>query len=193
MRELNKLIKEFEATLKKYNLLNYEKLYNPLPEENLNNYLNQLGINDTRFKELFQWRNGFDIDINPNNICQIFEMDTFLSLETIARKMAVNENYKLWAAFFIPLMANSTGEYILFNSNFNSSSYGQLYLYSESLLIFEPVSCYDSISSLINITIVAYKEGIFKYDPIDDWLDINILKYNELARRLNKDAKYWTQ
>ena len=91
----------------------------------------------------------------------------------------------------IPLITDSTGEYILFN-NEQGNDYGKLYFYSASILVaIETISCYDSIKSMIETTIEAYEQEKLKYDNGEDWLDIDVKGYWKIAAKYNHHSKFW--
>ena len=191
MSNLNNLLNEFDIVLRKHNYNNYKKLLSPLEEQDISIYLDKLDINDAQFNELFQWKNGFDIHNSINLRCQIFEYDFLLSIQSIIETTTSYRLMSVWENKFIPLLTDTTGQFILFN-NEKGINYGKLYLYSVGLtFIEEPVSQYDSIYSLIETTIHAYEYGVFQYNDKQDWLDIDIKKFNELGKKFNNKSDYW--
>lgn len=44
---------------------------------------------------------------------------------------------------------------------------------------------------MLATTIQAYEEGALVYDPIEDWLEVDTLKYIKIERGLNGEAKRW--
>ena len=192
MNSFKLLLEKFDVTLRKYNLPNYEKLYPPLSDKEIDTRLNELGINDKNFKSLFTWKNGYDPDQNVNVLCQVFEFGALLSLDAIKDTVNANKNDARWDnQLLIPLVTDSTGQYILFN-NEPGNDYGKLYLYSASLLVaIETIGYYDSISAMIETTIEAYEQGIQKYDEVEDWLDTDIKGYRKIATKYNVHSKYW--
>lgn len=65
-------------------------------------------------------------------------------------------------------------------------------LYSVSLLFIEdPITYYDSIYSLVAITIKAYETEALKFNQRDNWLDVNINKFHAIACKLNTESAYW--
>jgi hypothetical protein len=183
------LLAQFDNTLKQFNLSNYEKLYSPLSNKEVVYQLQQLGVNNENLTSLFNWKNGYDPAKDAENLCQIFDIGTLLSIEFII------EIQKMWAGiywtnYFIPLITDSTGQYILYN-NKRGLNYGKLYLYSTSMFGDELVGYYDSIYAMINTTVEAYEQNIFTYDPVRDWLDIDYNKYHSVAKKINNNSKFW--
>ena len=74
---------------------------------------------------MFQWKNGFDPDRDKNKRCRIFEFDCLLSLNSIVETLKNYGDLSLWEKEFIPLLTDTTGQYILFN-NEKGDDYGRL-------------------------------------------------------------------
>ena len=184
------LIEKFDETLRKYNLPNYKKLSLPLNENEIDTKLKELKITDEDFKTLYLWKNGYDSFQNSEEPCQIFDRDTFLSLNAVIHAANTNKKLNLWEEYLIPIITDTTGQYILFNNK--KKDYGKLYFYSSSILIaVDTISYYDSLSKFIETTIKAYELGVLKYEEYENWLDIDIDKYYPLAKKNNKDSKFW--
>jgi hypothetical protein len=192
MSELQELIIQFDSTLKKYNFINYKKLYDPLSSELLSIELNKLNIDDLNFKIMYQWKNGYDPDSNFGESCDIFDFGTLLSLEAINSCTANNNSItRLWDNYFIPLITDTTGQYILFNNRKQNRDYGKLFLYSVSILGINPISYFDSIFTMINTTIKAYEANILSYDPDENWLNMNVDDFKIIAKKHNPRSDYW--
>jgi len=182
------LLTKFEETLKKYNPRNYEKLQPPLPDEQINYYLDKLHLNNPEMKLLFGWKNGVDLSRGTYKNDQIFDMGTLLSLEEMVLS---SEEFPHENPHLIPLARDITGEGLLIN-NETGKDYGRIYLDSVSLLsLDDPYSCYDSIFSLLKTTIEAYESGVFKYDFEKNYLEIKTVEYWEMAKALNPQSSYW--
>lgn len=193
MATFNALLETFDASLRKFNLTNYERLYAPLSDVEINDYLEQLNINNENFKLLFTWKNGYDPNQKTKVLCQVVDYGTLLSLQSIVRSLDANKSIGRWEDHFIPLITDSTGQYLLFNNNKDSSDFGKLHLYSASLLfVEEPVSYYDSIFTFIETTIEAYEVGALKYDAQEDWLNKDVYRIREIAKRINVNSEYWS-
>ncbi|OQP54575.1 hypothetical protein A4H97_21640 [Niastella yeongjuensis] len=193
MATFNALLESFDTSLRKFNLTNYERLYAPLSDGEINDYLEQLNINDEDFKLLYKWKNGYDPDQNPQVLCQLFDFGTLVSLNYIVEALEANETIGSWEDNFIPLITDSTGQYLLFNNDRNSKDYGKLHLYSASLLfVEEPVSYHDSIASFIDTTIEAYETGALRYDAHEDWLNKDVDEFRRIGKRINVNSEYWS-
>jgi len=92
MSSFKLLIEKFDAILKQYNLPNYKKLYPSLDESEINGKLKKLNVMDEDFKTLYLWKNGYDAFLNFGELCQIFDRDTFLPLDTVIGIVSTNKN-----------------------------------------------------------------------------------------------------
>ena len=193
MGNFKSLLAEFEGVLKKYNPENFSRLEGPLPEPEINGYLKTIGINDDDFNTLYQWTNGFDI--RSGDFCEVTCWGTFLSLEYIV--FSVTELGPLhrqgWPPHFIPFMADYDEQFLLFN-NESGPDYGKIHLFSVSeFSIQDPFSIFDSLLTMVQSDIEAYKRGIYTYLPGDDMMECDYKKYREMARPLNKGSIYWNR
>jgi hypothetical protein len=186
------LLEKFDLVLQKFNLPNYQRLYTPLPGEIIELKLRELNINGEDFKTFFKWKNGFDPDYDVNVRCQIFNSGAMLSLDTIIEKINIDRaSICRWNNSFIPIIFDSSDEYILYSTE-QGKNLAQLYLHSSSLMAaIDPVSCYDSIQSMIETTIEAYENGILQYDQGEDWLNMDVDRYYEIAKKNNPESKFW--
>lgn len=182
------LIIKFEETLKKYNPRNYEKLQPPLPDGQINYYLDKLHLNYPEMKLLFGWKNGVNLSKGIYKSDMIFDMGTLLSLEDMVLS---SEEFPHENPHLIPLARDIAGDGLLIN-NEAGKDYGRIYLYSVALLsIDDPSSCYDSIFSLLKTTIGAYETEALKYDYEEDYLDMDTTKFWEIAKELNPQSDWW--
>jgi hypothetical protein len=193
MNSFKLLINRFDSILRNHNLPNYIKLYEPLSLKEIDHYFKSLNIDNEYLHNLFEWKNGYDPDQNVNMLCRIMDFGTLLSLEYISESVNINSKDRLWDTSFIPLITDSTGQYIMFN-NKQGTDYGKLHLLSSSLLFAEePISYYDSVYTMIETTIEAYEKEVLKYDHNKDWLNMDVKKFYEIAQKINKNSKYWTR
>ncbi len=191
MTLLEEMLQKLDNVLVKYNLPNYKKLYDPLATSEIDVYMQELGIINEDLRKLFTWKNGYDPNQNVNILCQIFEIGTLLTLGFIQKKININQtSIHLWNNAFVPIITDSTGQFILFN-NQKGEDYGKLFLYSASLLFVKPVSCYDSILAMIKTTIEAYEQGALFYDVKEDWVNSDMRKYYQIASKNNRGSKLW--
>lgn len=136
METFNQLLQEFNSVLQKYNLPNYERLYPSLPDVEVDARLAELGIYNAEIKIFYKWENGYDIYQNIETLCQVTNFGTFLSLDNIKYNNTEARKNRVWKDWFVPLVADSTGQYLLFN-NKPGSDYGKIHLFSASLMFIE--------------------------------------------------------
>jgi hypothetical protein len=192
MTSFELLLNEFDLALRKYNPVNYARLYPPLAELELEASLKNLKINNEDFGTLYKWKNGFDFNLNIFISCQIFDRGTLLSMSLVRQEVLLNQEEDTWKKTFIPFIANATGEYLLFNNEMGKD-YEKIFFYSPSIssAALKPVSCYDSLALLIETTINAYKNNIFEYEEKRDRLKRDVYKYFELAKAKNSKSDFW--
>ena len=184
MQTFKSLLEELDATLKKYNMQEYEKLQSPLPTKEIDEYLKEIGINDEKVKALFQWKNGEKED----SYCQMMEYGGLQSLELIKERVMTNKTYD---PSLIEIISDNGEESILFNNKIGSH-YGKLYMYSVGqLYIGHPISYFDSLETMVKTIIEAYKTEAFKYDAENEWLNISFEKFASIAQKINKKSVYW--
>lgn len=183
MESFKELINKFDFTLRKYNPVNYKKLQVSLTNREIDLYLNKLQIENGYFKNLFEWKNGFDLKKSLHSPLEIFDFGALLPLETILN-FEVNNS---WNLKLVPLISSGDGDYILYNKE-----NGQLHLFSAALLLIdEPISYYDSIYTMIKSTIKAYEIKVFNFNKKNNWLDVNFGEFHKIASELNPKSQYW--
>lgn len=198
MNTFKKLLIEFDEVLRHYNLPNYSKLKPPLPINDIDAYFAELNIRNEELHMLYEWKNGVSLS---KGSCEILKFGCFISLESIVNNtnfftnetVPAIEEYsetKFWKSAFIPLTENYDDAILFFNNNPGIDN-GKIFLFSPSLMFVDPISYYDSVYSMIETTNECYKQGIFIYDPINDFLDVNIDRYFELATSININSDYW--
>lgn len=190
MKTSSELITEFDKILKINNAYNYKKLYAPVAIAEIDYYFQKFGIEDEYLRSLYSWKGGYDPDKVPGNLCQIMEFDVFLSLKAITDHVKANKTHESWDDKFIPLITDTTGQFILLNTEKNTD-YGKLFLYSPSLLIPKPISYYDSVYTMIETTIEEYKQEALVYNQKEDWLDCDAMKIRTIAEKINLNSDYW--
>jgi hypothetical protein len=187
MNSLKTLLNKLDSTLQKYNSVNYKKLQAPLPEKEIDQYLKRLGVDDQNFKLLYSWKNGVDNEDGVQEEDQIFNFGSLVSLQYLFKNPELNQ----WEKKFISIVSDGSGQAILFN-NEKDQDYGRLHMYSVPLLfIRKPISFYDSIESMVETTIQAYKQNAFVYDEKEEFLNIDFDRFNKIATDMNPNSDYW--
>lgn len=184
---LNKKLEELDSVIQSYNSLQYQKLQDPLNENDIEQYLNEVNISDKNVKALYQWKNGAKV----NSQCEIIKYGVFCSLELLVEGYKNNLD-NTYDRSFITIVDDSDVR-LLFNNKQGSSHYGKIYLYSiPSLYIDYPISYFDSVESMIETSVQAYKEGVCFYDQKKNTLRFDESIFFILAKSINKGSAYWT-
>ncbi len=185
MKNFEALLHDFEEILKKYNKVSYNKLQPALAEADIRILLQKVGIDDENVYTLYKWRNG--VETSNLSDSMIFQFAcSMLSLDE------VNYYYKNNLPEhdedgLVTLFESPYGEVFLFNTN-KGGDYGKIHLYSVSLLLIEnPRTYYDSLSTMIETTINLYLKSGLIYDEKENFLDedtaINIEIYEQYNPR----------
>jgi len=187
MQTFESLLDDLDHTLREYNMAAYENLLPPLPDAEIDENLMQLGIEDENVKSLFQWKGG----VRDENGYFMMKYGVLLTFSSIKGSVEFNNAHEAkYSSKLIPLISDNGEDMLLFNTN-PGPHYGKLYLFSvPMLLIEEPVSYYDSLYSMVQTTIDAYKEKAYMHDD-SAMLDMDEDKFESIAKKYNKVSVYW--
>lgn len=178
------LIMQFDKILKDDNPIEYAKLQYPLKVDEVEDAMNKLGIYDMDFRNLYLWKNGEADD----SFCQLIECGGPLSLKNISS--IVNELSYPYDSSLIPFISEGE-EMLLFNTK-RGDHYGKIYFFSVPQLYIDfPISYYDSIHSMIETTMAAYKEKIYVYDFSKNMLTYDFEKLHNHIQKNNPRSAYW--
>ncbi len=192
MASFQSLLQVFDVTLQKYNPINYAALKPPLPKKEVEVYMESWGVKDKNLKDLLCWKNGFDFRGRIQNC--IFEWGALLSVEKMNHYIKDYDTEPEVTVdgkrIFICITENGSGDALLYS--LQKEKYGKIHLFSVALLyIQEPISYYDSLSSMIATEIEAYEKGAYKWNSENGWLDIDTTKFFSIAKALNPQSDYW--
>lgn len=156
----------------------------PLSSDEVKEKLYGLGIRDDDFIAFYNWKNGQRED----SYCEMIEYGGPFSIEEIYEAIAGYHNYD---PMLVPLI--SEGEQMLLFNKKPGNNYGKIYFYSVPQLYSDfPISYYDSITSMIETTIVAYKKGLYIYDFNRNKLRFDYYKLHDFIKSMNPQSKFWT-
>jgi hypothetical protein len=177
------LLEEFDFTLKKHNKIAYEKLEQPLPKSVILNTLKEFGLaQDKDLNKLYNWKSGTKVECKFH----MMKFGNLLNFSEVKELVAYNSDYD---PALIPIIGEGDA-YLLFNSK-KGQHYGKLYLFCPSLLYIQyPISCFDSISTMLETNINAYRQNIYTCD-IDGTLIYDLDLFSDLARKYNKVSTFW--
>ena len=188
------LLHELESFLRKshYSIIN--KFDDGKQDVEIYEFLKKLNFQARKdFVELYSWRNGIKglFQGAAINQLELFANGIMLPLEyAISLYLLEVKVQNKFKKYFLPIFTNGGGDYILMNFDSKSKSYGQLFLYSPSLLMTEdPMSIYDSLETLFETILFIYKENgyVFKSEV----LEVNYEIENKISRQLNIRSEFW--
>jgi len=186
MTETKLLLAELDTVLRKYNIVEYTKLQPPLPDEEIDKYFEEFGIEDEDLKALYQWKDGEQAD----SYSKLMKNGGIQSLQEVKKYLSFD---KLYDTDLLEIISDNGEEALLFNKR-EGPHYGKLYFYSVPCLYIEhPISYFDSINAMLRTTIEAYKEGAYQYDDKARWLNIDRSKFATIAKKININSRYWTK
>jgi hypothetical protein len=165
-----------------------EALEAPLPKSTRDSLFTELGFYDQDLYDLYSWKNGCDFGNLTNTIFTF--STTLLKLETVVEyKNRFPGNYLNFETLSV-IFANEEDGF-LFNSE-EGEDYGKIHLYSVPMLsIDEPSPYFDSLESMLQTTIVMYKEKALYYDSKSIFLEENVKLEIEIYKRYNPKCRYY--
>jgi hypothetical protein len=185
MQAFVKLLQEFGAVLSKYNPGAYKNLAPPLQDAEIEKNLRELNIKDENAKTLYLWKGG----VQKEGGYLMMPFGELLTFGTIKEIIQGNDIYD---SLLKPLISDNGEEIVLFNTK-QGKHYGQLYLFSvPSLYLTHPIRCFDSLYSMIETTVEAYKENIYQFGKESKRLRIDWDKLTNLANKYNPKSTLWT-
>lgn len=178
---------EFEEQLRKFNPIEYNKLQDPISDVDIEKYLQEIIFDHPEILALYHWKNG----AKPNDDCRIMIFGAFLPLENLVQKHKLDRDNSPYDKDLI-VIVDDIEEKLLINSKNSSSHFGKIYLYSvPSLYIDFPISIYDSLDTMIETNIVAYKKKIFIYNYQNATFNYDFSQYSKIAKELNRESMFW--
>lgn len=187
-------IELFESTLRKHALFLWSKLNPALNNDEIDSFMRKIGIEDDIISAFYRWKNGVSYNINePTLLYEFCSFGVMLPLEFISQICIPEDEYYEWEPHFFPIIGNYQGDYLLYNSDKNSSTYGMLHLYSAALLLVdEKITYYDSIETMVQSIIDCFESGAYRYNATNlEGLTIDDEKAIEINKKNNPLSEYW--
>lgn len=179
------LLYELDASLRRYNPSAYETLRPPLPEQEIDRHLEELGIADEQVKVLYSWKSSGanDDEVSMTSVGGLLGFD---DIETWKGYLSDTCDPCL-----VPLFGNDSDGY-LFNTR-KGPHYGKLYFFSVSCLYIDhPISIFDSLPAMVQTLIEAYEQGVYE-SGADGWLEIDSRRFTDIALRMSPEAAFWKE
>ncbi|MET6997059.1 SMI1/KNR4 family protein [Chitinophaga defluvii] len=184
---------DFEECLK-HNLNDVYNLLQPgISYSKISSSLNDIGIVNNKLIELYQWHNGINYNgETPVSRGNFFSNGQMLPLERALIHYDTHVSIKLWKNEYFPIFSNNSGDYILYDTNRDSSTFGMLLLFAPTVLLTPvPQTIYDSIESVFTTILACFRDGIYKYDKMNKELEIDFDLEGEISSKTNPRSDFW--
>lgn len=185
---LENLLQEFCEPL-------YSRLLPPLEISEIYSYFDKWQIEDANLIELFLWKNGIPYGGQMPTYC--FDYTGFGVIPPLAYidqilQLQVSDQRK---KSFFPLITSFGGDFLLYETDKNSSQYGQILLFSPNLGYVDfQIGYFDSLNTMIHTLNLLFTSKIFIYDYKNMSLEIIDYKLrSEIAKSLNPKSEYWSE
>lgn len=144
--------------------------------------------------QMYEWKNGVeDLFKKKTGEIELFTSGIIMPLELAVSMYALEARVqKSFKKGFFPLFTSGGGDYILMHLDEKKKTYGQLFLYSPSILLSsKPVSIYDSLNSLFHTTLEVYKKRGYYFNEVDKTLEVVYEIEKEIAIKMNPKSEFW--
>jgi hypothetical protein len=144
--------------------------------------------------QMYEWKNGVeDLFEKKTGEIELFTSGIMMPLELAVSMYALEVRVqKSFKKNFFPLFTSGGGDYILMHLDEKKRTYGQLFLYSPSILLSgKPVSIYDSLNSLFQTTLEVYKKRGYYFNEVDKTLGIVYEIEKKVAIEMNPKSELW--
>jgi len=144
---------------------------------------------------LYMWKPGLKKE-NLNIIgfdYMLFDMGSHIEYTEALRNYQILVLEELFENRYLPfIMMPRMGleDPILIDLSKKSKTFGQIFFDSPALFITEPISIYDSLSSMIETIIECYRKGVYTFSD-EGILQTDDDKEVEISSRINKNSDYW--
>ena len=192
------LLKELEQCLSKYNnpILPYLEEGTPFNPDHFAEMLALLQLDVSEdLNALYSWKPG----LKKENLSamefdyMLFDMGSHIEYTEALRNYQILVLEELFENRYLPFIMMprmGLGDPILIDLSKKSNTFGQIFFDSPALFITEPISIYDSLSSMIETIVECYRKGVYTLS------EEGILNYDkdglvEISSRINKNSDYW--
>jgi len=144
--------------------------------------------------KMYEWKNGVnDLFKKKTGEIELFTSGIMMPLELAVSIYALEARVqKSFKKDFFPLFTSGGGDYILMHLDEKKKTYGQLFLYSPSILLSsKPVSIYDSLNTLFQTTLEVYKKRGYYFNEVDKTLEVVYEIEKEVAIEMNPKSEFW--
>jgi hypothetical protein len=171
----------------------YSYYQDPLPDLEIDRYMQKMSIVSEDYKKLYQWKNGLDFQVSetfPKEFWIHF-YGNFLSLKDAWIGWEENTDEEFWKRSQIEIMDNLIGEKLFFESDPSSDQYSFIYRFSPSIMpMSEPITIYDSLGSMLETIITIYENDGIKLGD-DGLLETDFDLVSRISAAINVKSKDW--
>ena len=165
----------------------------PLPDLEIDRYMQKMSIVSEDYKKLYQWKNGLDFQVSetfPKEFWIHF-YGNFLNLKDTWIGWEENTDQEFWKRSQIEIMDNLIGEKLFFESNLSSDQCGFIYRFSPSIMpMSEPITRYDSLGSMLETIITIYENDGIKLGD-EGLLETDFALVSRISAAINVKSEYW--
>ncbi len=180
--------KELENELRKKDAPVLRYFNTGLSEQDVNDLFRQVKLKPSaELIQMYTWRNGLRYEGVPAGKLSFGLNGVFFPLQ---------DSIEMYQSFigeqfpsFFPLFWDDT---FLINLDTESKDYQKIFIYSPSLLITEPQSCYDNLPTMIRTFLTCFQKGIFSYDR-EGFFQEQFELTAETSKSLNPFSAYWKE
>lgn len=137
--------------------------------------------------DLYHWHDGVDFYDMPTGRISFTNWGVFYPLKDSITVYKRYENSEFISRSLFPIFLDDN---VWIDLNDQSTTFGQLYFFSPSLLILTPVSCYDSLKDLIKTSLFCFENGLYAFDE-DGFLMIEDDSVKDISKKMNPNSEYW--
>ena len=186
------LLQELELTLSKFNPCLLELLSLGLDPNTVEMNLKKVGINFGRWADIYCWRDGLMTLISTISQYDFCSFGKLIPLVSSIGIYKTNITNGIWSDGFFPIIEEGGGGYLLLNLMPSHPNFGNVHVYSPSLLITEkPEPIYDSFQSFIKTVIVCYNHHIFSTKDNGINLIIDYQREQDISKTMNPKSSFW--
>ncbi|RXK86627.1 hypothetical protein [Filimonas effusa] len=195
MDEIKEVLQELESFLSKLECPIMVHLQKGVSAAKITDSFNNMRFPvRTDIMQLYEWKNGvIDLFKKKTGEVELFTSGIMMPLELAISMYALEAKVqKSFKKEFFPLFTSGGGDYILIHLDEKKKTYGQLFLYSPSILLNDkPVSIYDSLYGLFLTTLEVYKRRGYYFNSSDNTLEVVYEIEKEIAMELNPKSEFW--
>jgi len=197
---IQNLLKELEKCLiqAKNPILKYLEEGTPFNPDHFAQMLELLQLDPSEdLNALYMWKPGLKKE-NLNIIgfdYMLFDTGSHIEYTEALRNyqlLVLQESFenKFLPFIFMPRMLLE--DPILIDLSKKSNTFGQIFFFSPGTLIMEPISIYDSLSSMLETIIECYRKRVYTLSE-EGILQTDDDKEVEISSRINKNSDYWKE